>query len=145
MLKLGDFGVSKIVTDVFTKSEVGTPYYLSPEICEEKPYNEKSDIWALGCILYEMASYKHPFEGKNQPALFLKILNAKYEPLPVRVSSEIKQMVKLLLEKNYKTRPNINKVIENSIFLEKAKKIDLLKEVLDVYSERKILFYLQFL
>lgn len=42
---------------------VGTPYYLSPELCEEKPYNNKSDIWSLGCVLYEMCTLSHPFEA----------------------------------------------------------------------------------
>jgi NIMA (never in mitosis gene a)-related kinase len=49
----------------FATSKVGTPYYLSPEVCEERPYNDKSDIWSLGCILYELCSLKHPFEAKN--------------------------------------------------------------------------------
>ena len=54
---------------------VGTPYYLSPEICEDKPYNDKSDVWALGCILYELCTFKHPFDAKSQGALILKIMN----------------------------------------------------------------------
>ena len=55
---------------------VGTPYYLSPELCEEKPYNNKSDIWSLGCVLYELCTLRHPFEAMNQGALCLKILRA---------------------------------------------------------------------
>lgn len=42
---------------------VGTPCYISPELCEGKPYNQKSDIWALGCVLYELASLKRAFEA----------------------------------------------------------------------------------
>jgi len=57
---------------------VGTPYYLSPEMCEEKPYNEKSDVWALGCVLYEMCNQKPPFDASNQGALILKIIKGKY-------------------------------------------------------------------
>jgi NIMA (never in mitosis gene a)-related kinase 1/4/5 len=53
---------------------VGTPYYLSPELCEEKPYNHKSDIWSLGCVLYELITFKHPFEAKNQGSLIMKIV-----------------------------------------------------------------------
>lgn len=60
---------------------VGTPYYLSPEMCEEKPYNEKSDVWALGCVLYEMCNQKPPFDASNQGALILKIIKGKYVPL----------------------------------------------------------------
>lgn len=49
----------------FATSKVGTPYYLSPEVCEDRAYNDKSDIWSLGCILYELCALKHPFEAKN--------------------------------------------------------------------------------
>lgn len=45
---------------------IGTPYYLSPEMCEDKPYNEKSDVWALGVALYECCAKRHPFDGENQ-------------------------------------------------------------------------------
>jgi NIMA (never in mitosis gene a)-related kinase len=59
--------VAKILScaDNFVRSKVGTPYYLSPEVCEDRPYNNKSDIWSLGCVLYEMCSLRHPFEAKN--------------------------------------------------------------------------------
>ena len=70
-IRIGDLGVSKVINDqsFFACTVVGTPYYLSPELCEEKPYNEKSDIWALGCVLYELCSKKHPFKAANQAAL----------------------------------------------------------------------------
>lgn len=50
----------------FAKTIVGTPYYLSPELCEDKPYNEKSDVWALGVVLYECCVQRHPFDADNQ-------------------------------------------------------------------------------
>ena len=58
IFRLGDLGVAKVMNEKvnFANTMVGTPYYLSPEMCEEKPYNEKSDIWALGCVLYEMCN-----------------------------------------------------------------------------------------
>ena len=67
-IKIGDLGVAKILENMetdFATSKVGTPYYLSPEVCEDRPYNSKSDIWSLGCMLYEMCTLKHPFEAKN--------------------------------------------------------------------------------
>lgn len=67
-IKIGDLGVAKILENMetdFATSKVGTPYYLSPEVCEDRPYNSKSDIWSLGCILYELCTLKHPFEAKN--------------------------------------------------------------------------------
>lgn len=69
-VKLGDFGISKVLenTNEAAVTVVGTPYYmrqedifeliLSPEVCENKPYTFKSDVWALGCVLYEMCSLK---------------------------------------------------------------------------------------
>lgn len=51
---------------MFAKTIVGTPYYLSPELCEDKPYNEKSDVWALGVVLYECCTQRHPFDADNQ-------------------------------------------------------------------------------
>ena len=67
IIKIGDLGVAKqLETSLkMANTVVGTPYYLSPELCEEKPYNNKSDIWSLGCVLYELCTLKHPFEANN--------------------------------------------------------------------------------
>ncbi|KAK9504134.1 hypothetical protein O3M35_010537 [Rhynocoris fuscipes] len=75
IVKVGDFGISKVMN---TKSQaqtvLGTPYYLSPEMCEGKEYNQKSDMWALGCILYELACREKAFQGSNIPSLVSKIM-----------------------------------------------------------------------
>lgn len=65
IIKIGDLGVAKQLnqTSNMAYTVVGTPYYLSPELCEEKPYNHKSDVWSLGCVLYELCTFKHPFEA----------------------------------------------------------------------------------
>ena len=55
-IKIGDFGISKVLDNTSAKTFVGTPYYLSPEVCENRPYDFKSDLWSLGCILYEMCT-----------------------------------------------------------------------------------------
>ena len=114
-VRIGDLGVAKVLNqNSFAKTFVGTPYYLSPEICEEKPYNEKSDVWALGCILYEMATYKHPFNATNQGALILKILKGSYEPINLKeYSLELKKTIELLLEKFYIRRPTIKEILKN--------------------------------
>ena len=66
-IKIGDLGVARELNQTANMAHtvVGTPYYLSPELCEEKPYNNKSDIWSLGCVLYELCTLKHPFEAQN--------------------------------------------------------------------------------
>jgi NIMA (never in mitosis gene a)-related kinase len=64
-IKLGDFGLSRKMISFYAKTILGTPLYMSPEILEHRKYNEKSDIWSLGCSIYELASFKTPFEGSN--------------------------------------------------------------------------------
>ena len=75
-IKLGDFGISKLLesTADFAKTSLGTPYYLSPEICSGKKYNSKSDIWMLGCLLYELCALKKPFEGESLHVIFSILL-----------------------------------------------------------------------
>merc|ERR1719436_797336 len=74
-LRIGDFGISKVLegTASFARTTIGTPYYLSPEICKEQPYSFASDIWALGCILYELVALRVPFDAQSLQALVQKI------------------------------------------------------------------------
>jgi NIMA (never in mitosis gene a)-related kinase 2 len=58
-VKLGDFGLSRTISDpesAFAQTYVGTPYYMSPELVEDSRYNAKSDIWAVGCLIYELCA-----------------------------------------------------------------------------------------
>ena len=52
------------------KTAVGTPYFMAPEVCKQQPYGEKADIWAIGCILYELAILKKPFDGTSLMQVF---------------------------------------------------------------------------
>jgi NIMA (never in mitosis gene a)-related kinase len=61
---------------------VGTPYYMAPEACESKPYTSKSDVWALGVILYELCTLKKPFAADNLLGLVFKIVSDKHDPIP---------------------------------------------------------------
>ena len=77
--KLGDFGISKVLkTDQFTNTTLGTPYFLAPEICKGEKYNNKCDIWMMGCLLYEMATLNKPFEGESILILMDNILSVLY-------------------------------------------------------------------
>ncbi|XP_066491696.1 serine/threonine-protein kinase Nek8 [Tiliqua scincoides] len=116
MVKIGDFGISKILS---SKSKaytvVGTPCYISPELCEGKPYNQKSDIWALGCVLYELASLKRAFEAANLPALVLKIMSGTFAPISDRYSSELRQLILSLLNLDPSKRPQLNEIMAEAI------------------------------
>ena len=91
---------------------MGTPYYLSPELCEEKPYNFKSDIWSLGCILYELCTYRHPFEATNQGALILKIVKGKFEPISSTYTMALKELTEKLLTKDPNKRPGLSHIFK---------------------------------
>ena len=112
-IRIGDLGVAKVLahTAAFAHTMIGTPYYLSPELCEEKPYNVKSDIWALGCVLYEMCALRHPFEATNQGALILKILRSKYPPLSDDCSSDTRELLGAMLIKDYHKRPTVTSIL----------------------------------
>lgn len=135
-VRIGDLGVAKILDNFenFVTSKVGTPYYLSPEACEDRPYNNKSDIWALGCILYELCSLCHPFEAKNQAALLLKIIKGKYQSIPRFYSRHMAELVHSCLMKDYKKRPSIEAILLMEVVQAKAQ---LLKIPLPVKKKDK--------
>jgi serine/threonine protein kinase len=84
-IKLGDFGLSRTLSSheiAFAQTYVGTPYYMSPEIISSLPYTHASDIWALGCVLYELMTHSPPFTAKTQMGLFQKIKEGNFPPLP---------------------------------------------------------------
>src|ERR1700712_3434731 len=80
LIQLGDFGISKALTGShdFASTCIGTPYYMSPELFKNRPYNHKSDVWALGCILYELCTMRHAFDAQSLNGLAQKIMKGGY-------------------------------------------------------------------
>lgn len=107
--KLGDFGLARVLSTEtqLAKTNVGTPYYMAPEQVNELPYNEKCDIWSLGCLLYEMAALAPPFEAANQLALAVKIKAGRVSRLPEQYSEELNQAVRSMLQLDSAKRPSI--------------------------------------
>jgi len=89
---------------------VGTPCYLSPEICDNKPYDGKSDIWALGCVLYELCALKNAFTGTSLPATILKVLRGLYKPISSKYSVDLQKLLDTLLTREPEKRPSITEV-----------------------------------
>uniref|UniRef100_H2YRH1 non-specific serine/threonine protein kinase n=1 Tax=Ciona savignyi TaxID=51511 RepID=H2YRH1_CIOSA len=113
IVKLGDFGISKEIDHTLDKAStcVGTPCYLSPELCQDIPYSFKSDIWALGCLVFEMCALAPAFDAANLISLFYKIVNGKYAELPESCPAELKALVAEILNKNPDARPTAEQLL----------------------------------
>lgn len=121
--KLGDLNVSKILKCGMLHTQTGTPYYASPEVWSELPYDQKSDIWSVGCVLYEMCTLKPPFRAEDMKGLRQKICKGVYQPIPKHFSLELSDVVKQLLSTNPKVRPSLEKVMEIPIVATKMAEI----------------------
>jgi hypothetical protein len=106
-VKLGDFGLSKILqSHDFASTYVGTPFYMSPEICKAEQYGPHSDIWALGCIIYEMCAKTPPFNAKTHFDLIQKIKSGRYPDIPACYSAELRKVIASCLQTVPDHRPD---------------------------------------
>ncbi|XP_073189378.1 serine/threonine-protein kinase Nek11 isoform X3 [Lepidochelys kempii] len=114
LLKIGDFGVSRLLLgscDLAT-TFTGTPYYMSPEALKHQGYDTKSDIWSLGCILYEMCCLDHAFTGHNFLSIVLKIVEGNTPSLPDRYPSKLNTVLHSMLNKNPSLRPSATEILK---------------------------------
>lgn len=105
-IKLGDLNVSKVCQKgglMFTQT--GTPYYACPEVWKDKPYDGRSDIWSMGCIIYELCALRPPFMGKDMRALYNKVIKGNYPPIPCHYSDDLQNVIKMCLEVIPSKRP----------------------------------------
>jgi NIMA (never in mitosis gene a)-related kinase len=112
-VKLGDFGLARVMDSdsEFASTHVGTPYYMSPEQISESRYNEKSDIWSLGCLLYEFAALSPPFEAKTAPALAVKIRAGNFEKIPSKYSDEVWRVIIWMINVDSALRPSVDDLL----------------------------------
>jgi NIMA (never in mitosis gene a)-related kinase len=111
IIKLGDLNVSKVAKKGMLHTQTGTPYYASPEVWKDKPYDNKSDIWSLGCVLYEMATFNPPFRAPNMNGLYHKVLRGLYDPIPAMYSADLVMMIKQCLQVSPVVRPSCDKIL----------------------------------
>lgn len=130
-IRLGDFGIAKVldstkdfantvrlfkilILSVCLYKCIGTPYYMSPELFKNKPYSYKSDVWALGCVLYEMCNLRHAFDAQSINGLAVKILKGSYPPLNNVYSKPLKDLITKMLSVKPSSRPTILDILNKS-------------------------------
>ncbi|KAL8826109.1 MAG: hypothetical protein Q9191_004004 [Dirinaria sp. TL-2023a] len=115
-VKLGDFGLSKVMqSHDFASTYVGTPYYMSPEICASERYTLHSDIWALGCIMYELCTTRVPFNAASHIQLVQKINQGRVDPIPAHYSQDLQETIKACLKLNPLQRPDTSTLINHGM------------------------------
>ncbi|XP_078207256.1 serine/threonine-protein kinase Nek4 isoform X19 [Callithrix jacchus] len=130
IIKVGDLGIARVLENHcdMASTLIGTPYYMSPELFSNKPYNYKSDVWALGCCVYEMATLKHAFNAKDMNSLVYRIIEGKLPPMPRDYSPELAELIRTMLSKRPEERPSVRSILRQpyikrqiSSFLEATK------------------------
>ncbi|XP_070594750.1 serine/threonine-protein kinase Nek4 isoform X4 [Erythrolamprus reginae] len=130
IIKVGDLGIARVLDNQhdMARTLIGTPYYMSPELFSNRPYNYKSDVWALGCCAYEMATLKHAFNAKDMNSLVYRIIEGKLPPMPKDYSIELKELIRTMLSKKPEERPSVRSILRQpyikqqiSLFLEATK------------------------
>ena len=113
--KLGDLNVSKVAKRGLGYTQTGTPYYASPEVWKDLPYDNKSDIWSLGCVLYEMITLHPPFRARSMEELYKRVLSGEISKLPSQFSTDLYEVVSNLIKVNSNNRPNCNDILNNKL------------------------------
>ena len=120
IVKLGDLGVAKLMKGAMTNTQIGTPHYMPPEVWRNRPYTFNSDVWALGCVLFEMCTFSVPFEARSMEELRFKVMKGKFPALPAVYSSDMQKMVRWLMIAEPSQRPDIDQVLEHASVLRRA-------------------------
>lgn len=113
--KLGDFNVSKVAKRGLCMTQTGTPYYASPEVWRDMPYDAKSDMWSLGCVLYEMVGLRPPFKSEDMEGLYRKVLKGQYPRIPAQYSQDMNEVISKLLQVNPRHRPTVDELLQTPV------------------------------
>lgn len=131
IIKVGDLGIARVLENQqdMASTLIGTPYYMSPELFSNNPYNFKSDVWALGCCVYEMATLKHAFNAKDMNSLVIRIIEGKPPAMPKNYSRELGELIGTMLSKDPRDRPDAKDILKRpyikhhiSLFLDNIKR-----------------------
>lgn len=137
-IKLGDFGHATTVKEKGVQTACGTPETMSPEVILGNVYGSKTDMWALGCVLYEMAILQRPFDGPTLHDLLMKVCRVDYEPLPKDFPPDIRLLVTTLLVQHPDNRPTIKEVAKFPAVAAALKSYNRQKTMNELQDGRKI-------
>jgi NIMA (never in mitosis gene a)-related kinase len=115
--------VSKVAKKGLLYTQTGTPYYASPEVWRDQPYDHKSDIWSLGCVIYEAITLKPPFRAEDMQGLYKKVLKGQYPKIPNIFSTDLSALVKFLIQVPPKMRPDCDQILELPIVQHKMQQL----------------------
>ena len=113
--KIGDLNVSKVAKKGLGYTQTGTPYYASPEVWEDKPYNSKSDIWSLACVTYEMLALHPPFRAEDMEGLYHQVIKGKYKNICSKYSPDINEILKMLFKVKPEERPSCQEILNSPL------------------------------
>jgi serine/threonine protein kinase len=136
--KLGDFNVSKVAKRGLCMTQTGTPYYASPEVWRDMPYDAKSDMWSIGCVLYEMVALRPPFRAEDMEGLYRKVLRGLYPRIPAQYSHDLSEVIGVLLQVNPRHRPSIEQLIQMPVMRRHATEFAECRAVNDLLQTIKL-------
>ena len=140
--KLGDLNVSKVARKGLGYTQTGTPYYASPEVWEEQPYDSKSDVWSLGCVIYEMATLRPPFQAQSMEELYKKVMRGIYPKISSRYSEDLSDVLKLMIQVEVGARPSCEELLKMPMiykrieFFNENKDLDINNEQMDSINQK---------
>ena len=117
--KIGDMNVSKVIKEKFLTTQTGTPYYASPEVWRDEPYSYKSDLWSIGCVIYEMCALRPPFNGKDLDELFENVCKCEIKRISNYYSDDLWNMILMLLQHDVDKRVDCEEFLNNEIIKKK--------------------------
>ena len=121
--KIGDMNVSKVIKEKVLRTQTGTPYYASPEVWKDEPYSYKSDLWSIGCVIYELCALRPPFKGKDLDELYGNVCKGNLERISHIYSDDLWKMILMLLQVDVKKRVDCNEFLDSKLIMKKIKEM----------------------
>lgn len=137
-IKIGDMNVSKVAKLGLLYTQTGTPYYASPEVWKDCPYDSKSDIWSLGCVIYEVASLNPPFQATDMKSLYRRVTLGDFPPIPSIYSEDLMKLIRMLLRTDPKQRPSCDILLQHPIVKAHCMSVDTAEVQNELLSTIKI-------